>query len=73
MAGQKAKQPCEHGLSDQVEITDRTLVEDYRHRTRTVIWGYYCTAHQAFGSYMSKETNVAYPPRESTAPPAANA
>lgn len=71
MAGLKAKSPCEHGLNDEVEITDKTVLDDYRHRTHTVVYGYWCRTHGAFGNYMVKEVNYQFPPRETTAPPAA--
>jgi len=69
----RAKPPCEHGLSDLVEITDRSVIEDYRHRTHTTIYGFWCREHSAFGSHMVKLKNHQFPVRESTAPPAANA
>ncbi len=59
---------CVHGLSDSVEITDRTIVEDFRHRTRSTIYGYFCQQHGMFGSHMVMETDVDFSrkPREST-------
>jgi hypothetical protein len=69
----KAKPPCEHGLTDEIEITDKTVIEDYRHRTSSTIYGYWCREHQAFGSHMVKKKNVEFPVRETTAPKAANA
>lgn len=65
--------PCEHGLTDDTEITDKSVVDDYRHRTSTTIYGYWCKGHNSFGSHMVKLKNVKFPARETTAPPAANA
>lgn len=64
----RTKPTCRHGIGDNVEVTDKTVTEDYRHRTRTIIYGYWCPEHQSFGHCTMKYTNVEFPPRESTAP-----
>jgi hypothetical protein len=69
----ESKPPCEHGLTDDTEITTKTVVDDYRHRTHSVIYGFWCKTHQSFGSHLVKNKNVEFPARETTAPPAANA
>ena len=59
---------CTHGLSDAVEITSKAVIENYRYKTRSTCFGYWCQQHQAFGTFTVEETEVQYPVRESTAP-----
>jgi hypothetical protein len=69
----ESKSPCKHGLTDDTEITDKSVIDDYRHRTHTEIYGYWCKGHGSFGSHMVKKKDVVFPARETTAPKAANA
>jgi hypothetical protein len=55
MPGPKRKLPCEHGLTDACEVTDQTVISDFRHGSRTAVTGYWCREHQAFGSWAMRE------------------
>ena len=46
---------CKHGINDNLDIISKSVVEDYKYGTRSIIWTYWCEEHQCYGSFMVKE------------------
>lgn len=40
---------CNHGISDDVDITDKTVVTNEERGTRAMVIGYYCHQHGRHG------------------------
>lgn len=51
MSNLAPRSPCEHPVTDRVEITDITETKNFRYGQRQVISGYYCLEHRSFGSW----------------------
>ncbi len=47
---------CTHGLTDQVTMTVRTTVEDFRLRTKIQIISYKCEEHGRYGTFTAPGT-----------------
>lgn len=46
-----AETPCSHALNDFSDLTDSTVVKNYRYGKETRILGYFCREHQSFGCW----------------------
>lgn len=54
MAGRPFKKPCTHPLDDASELTDLSVIKDFRHGTIQTTAGYWCRRDQAFGLWTTK-------------------
>jgi hypothetical protein len=62
---------CRHGLTDNVQVTDETVIKDYRYGTQQTTWGYWCLEHQQFGLHSHMQHNVDFKRSEKAPLPAA--